>query len=141
MLTAAATGTATGWRNAVRAAAALLVEAGATTPDYGERCIGSAEELGPYFVLSPGVALAHARAEGTCLRPGLSLLRLDGPVEFGHEANDPVDLVFCLASPDNETHMTGLRAFALAMSGDLAERLRGATPDELAGLLAEASAA
>jgi|GEM_PF-6782881 len=47
MLTAAAAGTATGWRNAVRAAAALLVEAGATTPDYGERCIGSAEELGP----------------------------------------------------------------------------------------------
>ena len=61
--------------------------------------------------------------------------------EFGHEANDPVDLVFCLASPDNETHMAGLRAFALAMSGDLAERLRGAAPDELAGLLAEASAA
>ena len=61
MLTAAAVGAATGWRNAVRAAAALLVEVGATTPEYGERCIGSAEELGPYFVLSPGVALAHAR--------------------------------------------------------------------------------
>lgn len=141
MLTAAAAGAATQWRDAVRAAAALLVEAGATTADYGELCIKSAEELGPYFVLSPGVALAHARAEKACHHPGLSLLRLDDPVEFGHDTNDPVDLVFCLASPDNESHMAGLRSFAIAMSNGLSDRLRGAAPEDLDTLLVEASVA
>lgn len=140
MLVAATIGAATGWRNAMCAAAAPLMEVSATTPECGECCVGLAEELGPYFVLSPEVVLAHARAGGTCPRPGLSLLRLGEPVGLSHEVNDSADLVFCLASPGNETHMAGLRAFAFAMSGDLAERLRGAAPDELASLPVEASA-
>lgn len=133
-------GAATDQRNAVRATAAPLIGVGVTAPEYGKCCIGSTGEPGPYFVLGPGVALIHARVEGTCLRPRSSLLRLDEPVGFGHEVSDLVDLVFCLASPDNETHIAGLRAFALAMSDDLAKRLCGVAPGELAGPLAGASA-
>ena len=139
MLTAATTGRAADWREAILGAAALLQSAGVTTPEYGHKCVRSAEELGPYFVLSPGVALAHARSDGTCLAPGLSLLRLEEPVEFGHDANDPVDLVFCLASPDNEAHIAGIRAFAVSMTGGLDARLRAASEGELDALLAEVS--
>ena len=137
MLTAAAPGVATDWRTAILQAAALLEQSGATSREYGPRCVQSAEELGPYFVLSPGIALAHARADDMCQAAGLSLLRLEKPVAFGHYTNDPVDLVFCLASPDNEAHMAGLRAFALAMADGLETRLREAAPEELPGLLAE----
>lgn len=139
MRTTATVGSAEDWRDAIRQAATLLARAGVVPESYGEQCIRCAEELGPYFVLSPGVALSHARPDGSCSMPGLSLLRLDVPVEFGHQDNDPVDLVFCLASPDSQAHLGALRLFAVALSHGLDQRLRSAGGEDLEGVLREAA--
>jgi len=35
----------------------------------------------------------------------MSLVRLASPIEFGSEANDPVDLVFAFGAVDKEAHL------------------------------------
>src|SRR4051812_7546839 len=81
------------WQEAIRTVGGLLVETGGTTDAYTAEMIRNVEENGPYIVLAPGFAFAHARPSPAVLRTGLSWVRLSGPVEFGHEANDPVTLV------------------------------------------------
>lgn len=121
------------WRQAVKAACRPLVRAGAVTENYPARCVDMVEQHGPYMVVAPGIALAHARPEDGVNRLGLTVVRLAEPVPFGHPENDPVDLVFAFGSPDKEQHLALLKALARGLRGDLAERLRSVEEEELAG--------
>jgi PTS system ascorbate-specific IIA component len=53
--------TAADWRAAVRLAGDALVASGATTPAYTDEMVATVEQLGPYIVIAPGIALAHSR--------------------------------------------------------------------------------
>lgn len=103
---------ATDWRAAVRISGDALVAAGATEPTYTDEMIATVEELGPYIVIAPGIALAHSRPSPAVHRVGMSFVTLAGPVEFGHRLNDPVRLVVGLAAPDDEGHVTALATLA-----------------------------
>lgn len=118
------------WRAAVRAACAPLVDEEAVTATYPERCIAMVEEHGPYIVLAPGIALAHARPEDGVRNLGVAAVTLRAPVTFGHPDNDPVDVVFAFGSPDAEQHVGLLSALARHLTDGLAERLRAAGDDE-----------
>lgn len=119
------------WREAVTAAGDLLVATGAATERYVDAIVRAVEELGPYIVLAPGIALAHARPEDGGTAVGFSLVKLADPVEFGSAENDPVDLVFAFATPDKEQHVTALSKLAdFIESGDNLARLREAESDE-----------
>jgi ascorbate PTS system EIIA or EIIAB component len=119
------------WREAVTAAGDLLVATGAATERYVEAIVRAVDEMGPYIVLAPGIALAHARPEDGGTAVGFSLVKLAEPVEFGSKANDPVDLVFAFATPDKEQHVTALSALAdFIESGDNLARLRAADTDQ-----------
>jgi PTS system ascorbate-specific IIA component len=100
------------WRAAVRASGEALVDCGATTAAYTDEMIATVEQLGPYIVIAPGIALAHSRPSPAVLRAGISLVTLVNPVEFGHRQNDPVRLVVGLAAPDDEGHVTALATLA-----------------------------
>ncbi|MGW9173856.1 PTS sugar transporter subunit IIA [Streptomyces decoyicus] len=100
------------WQEAIRAAGGLLVETGATTDDYTAEMIRNVEENGPYLVIAPGFAFAHARPSPAVLRTGMSWVRLEQPVEFGHESNDPVHLVVGLAAEDSGAHTAAMAALA-----------------------------
>ena len=82
--------TAQDWRAAVRLAGDALVTSGATAPAYTDEMIATVEQLGPYIVIAPGIALAHSRPSPAVLRAGISLVTLARPVDFGHRTNDPV---------------------------------------------------
>jgi len=112
------------WRDGVRAAARLLVGLGTADEAYVEACVRTVEEHGPYIVLTPGVALAHAQAEPGTTTEGLAALRLGRPVPFGHPTNDPVDVVLAFSS--GGSHMEMIRAMGKALTGGLADRLRQA---------------
>lgn len=103
---------ATDWRAAVAACGEALVAGGITTPAYIGEMIATVEQLGPYIVIAPGVALAHARPSPAVLRAGLSWVTLARPVAFGHKENDPVTLVIGLAAPDHHAHVQGLATLA-----------------------------
>ncbi|WP_052436454.1 PTS sugar transporter subunit IIA [Georgenia sp. SUBG003] len=112
------------WRDGVRAAARLLVDLGTADEAYVDACVSTVEEHGPYIVLTPGVALAHARAEPGTTTEGLAAVRLGEPVRFGHPTNDPVDVVLAFSS--GGSHMEMIRAMGKALTGGLADRLREA---------------
>lgn len=118
------------WRMAVRQACAPLIEAGAVTDGYADRCVEMVEEHGPYIVLAPGIALAHARPTDGVHRAGLSAVTLREPVDFGHATNDPVDVMFAFGSPDADQHVGMLSALARQLIDGLADQLRAATDDD-----------
>lgn len=100
------------WADAVRAAGELLVQAGKCEPRYIQAMIDAVHELGPYMVLAPGLALAHARPEDGVLQMGMSLVTLDPPVDFGSEDNDPVSLVIAFGGTDKTRHIGMLAELA-----------------------------
>lgn len=126
---------ATDWQDAIRAALDPLVRSGCATPHYADRCVDLVREHGPYIVLAPGVALAHARPEDGASRLALCVITLVRPVPFGHPANDPVDVVFAFASPDTNAHMRLLAALARKLAGGLIKTLRDAPSDVVAAAL------
>jgi len=93
------------WRAAVRLAGLALCEAGATLPGYSDEMIRMIEEHGPYVVIAPGLALAHARPGPAVLADGLAVVTLATPVVFGHPHNDPVSVVLGLAIKSAKTHL------------------------------------
>jgi PTS system ascorbate-specific IIA component len=70
------------------------------------------EELGPYMVIAPGIALAHARPSAEVLSTGLSLVTLSESVHFGNTTNDPVSLVIGLAATDHDGHIDLMAALS-----------------------------
>ncbi|MFD9905039.1 PTS sugar transporter subunit IIA [Streptomyces sp. NPDC059063] len=130
--------TAADWRGAVRAAGDLLVATGSSTDAYTAEMIRTVEDSGPYIVLAPGFAFAHARPSPAVLRTGMAWVRLARPVEFGHETNDPVDLVVALAARDASQHTEAMAALARLLADPETDRaLRAAsTPGALRALLA-----
>lgn len=101
------------WEEAVRTAGGLLLEAGTCEPRYIDAMINAVHEMGPYMVLAPGLALAHARPEDGVTHVGMSLITLDPPVDFGAEGKDPISLVIAFGAVDKEKHLDMLQALAL----------------------------
>lgn len=129
------------WRHAVTMSGDALVASGATTHAYTDAMIAAIEELGPYIVIAPGLALAHARPSEAVLRTGLSWVGLAEPVEFGHATNDPVTLVVGLAATDHDGHLDIMSSLAGALADPArVARLAQAThPQNVRDLLAEIS--
>ncbi|MDO5618077.1 PTS sugar transporter subunit IIA [Kocuria sp.] len=97
------------WRSGIRAAGKLLSHAGVTSPAYTDAMIKNVDEHGPYIVIAPGFAFAHAQAPGLVKHTGMSWVRLKKPVKFGNELNDPVTLIAALASADSTQHIQAMR--------------------------------
>src|ERR1700709_1033972 len=103
---------AAAWRDAVLAAGGALTAAGIARPSYAHEMVRMIEEHGPYVVIAPGLALAHARPGPEVLADGLSIVPLATPVNFGHPYNDPVRVVLGLAIVSADTHLAAVAALA-----------------------------
>ncbi|NRN27070.1 PTS sugar transporter subunit IIA [Photorhabdus heterorhabditis] len=93
------------WREAIAVACQPLVENSAISPRYIDAIYRSHEEIGPYYVVGPGIAMPHARPEEGVNRLSLALTVISQGVEFGSEGNDPVKLLIVLAAIDNASHI------------------------------------
>lgn len=125
------------WQDAIKHAGELLVENGNATNEYTQAMIDVVNELGPYIVLCPGVAFAHARPECGTIKPGISLILLKNPIEFGNENNDPVKVVFAFAGKDHTSHMEMLQDISSLLQDDnsLEKLINSTTMDEVIELL------
>ncbi|AMM21739.1 PTS ascorbate transporter subunit IIA [Frondihabitans sp. PAMC 28766] len=133
--------TATDWRSAVRTAGAALVASGSAKPGYSDAMIRMIDEHGPYVVIAPGLALAHARPDDQVIATGLAVVTLASPVSFGHPHNDPVRVVLGLAVESVGGHLESIADLANVfndskMIGVLAD---AATPDEVRSLMGVAT--
>ena len=107
------------WKESFEVAGAALVESNRTTARYTKDMIQAFEDLGPYMVVAPGIALAHARPSSSVIETGLSLVTLATPIEFGSASNDPVSLVIGLAAVDHDSHIDLMAALSeLLMSNE-----------------------
>ena len=104
--------------HAVELAGQLLVNGGRVTPEYREQMVEVLSTHGPYFVIAPGIALAHAAPSEQVLQTGLSLLTLAEPIVFGHESNDPVELVIGMCAIDHDGHLDMLRELSEILSNE-----------------------
>lgn len=101
-----------GWEEAVTCAGGLLEEAGCIRRSYTRRMVEMVKELGPYIVITPGVALAHARPEGDVEKNSISLVTVEGGVNFGNTSNDPVYAVFAVAARSDQEHLVLFKELA-----------------------------
>lgn len=125
------------WRDAVRVAGGLLVAAGKVEPRYVDAMIRMSEDIGPYIVIAPGVALPHARPEDGVREACMSLVTLSPPVSFGNANNDPVQLVVAFGTTDSKAHLGALAELARLL-GDAATvdgMMRARSADELLDLV------
>jgi len=104
------------WRDAIRLAGDALVDSGCTTAEYTEAMIRMVDDHGPYIVIAPGLALAHARPGPEVRCDGLSVVTLAEPVEFGHAHNDPVRVVIGLAGVAADGHLEAVAQLANAFN-------------------------
>lgn len=121
------------WRSAIRASGELLTGVGVASDAYTDSMVRTVEEHGPYIVIAPGFALAHARPDESVARTGLSFVRLAEPVAFGNADNDPVTIVMALAAADSSAHQQALASLAGVLSDPDRRRALdiAATPDEV----------
>lgn len=127
---------ANSWQDAVRLAGSLLEKDGHATAEYTQSMIDTVTDNGPYIVVSPGFAFAHARPSAAVHQTSLSLIRLETPVEFGHPDNDPVWLVVALAAKDKNAHLSAMQQLAKVIANPTKRsRLQTATSiDEVVAL-------
>ena len=93
------------WRDAVRQAGKLLLNAGAITESYIDAMINMVEVEGAYMLVAPGVAMPHARPQDGALKNGISYLTLKTPVFFPQK-------------DDNRIHLKVMRIAAAALKDD-----------------------
>lgn len=119
------------WQDAVEKAGELLIAAGCATEAYTQAMKDSVREYGPYIVITTGVAMPHARPESGVLAPGISVLTLQTPCNFGHEANDPVDVVIAFAAIDKNAHISTLQRIVTTLDNEaVMAKIRAADSDE-----------
>lgn len=94
--------TAKDWQEAVKLSVDPLIESGAVLPEYYDAIIASTKEHGPYYILTPGIAMPHARPEAGVQRDAFSLITLTEPVTFtdGKE----VSVLLTLAATSSAIH-------------------------------------
>jgi mannitol operon transcriptional antiterminator len=106
------------WKEAIRIAADPLLEKGYITQDYVTAMIENIQQLGPYIVLAPKIAIPHARPEQGVNQLGMSLLCLEKCVPFSEDKQHDVNLIIVLAAIDNETHLKALSQLSKMLSDD-----------------------
>lgn len=109
------------WKQAIRLSAQPLLAKETMTEAYIDAIFNSHQELGPYYVLAPGLAMPHARPEQGAIKNGLSLLHIKQGVSFEAEENDPIYVVIMLCALSGDEHINMITALADIFSDD--ERL------------------
>ncbi|GHZ62458.1 PTS mannitol transporter subunit IIA [Vibrio cholerae] len=100
------------WKDAVQKSCQALIDNGAVEPRYVDAIFRSHEELGPYYVVGPSMAMPHARPEDGVNRLSLAITVIQQGVHFDSEGNDPVKMLVMLAATDSESHVGAIAQLA-----------------------------
>lgn len=105
------------WEEAIHISGDLLVNCGSITDKYVKNMIDSVYNLGPYMVIMPRLALAHAAPCKEVINSDISIVTFKNEVFFNSE-NDPVKIVICLACIDKKAHIGRLKQIAEKLMED-----------------------
>ncbi len=124
------------WGEAIRIVGRLLENSGSVTHLYTEAMVTAVKEMGPYMVITPNFALAHAAPSDEVIKDDVALITLDKPVLFG-SPHDPVYIIMAICSKDGKSHMNSLTQIAsVLMQENTIDRLIEAKKvDEILNIL------
>lgn len=108
---------ATSWEEAIRITGAPLVKCGSIKEEYINQMIESVNTLGPYIVIMPAFALAHAAPSSLVNKSDISIATFKEGITF-HTENDPVRVVLCLACTDKTSHLSKMQKLAMILMDD-----------------------
>ncbi|MCS0670430.1 BglG family transcription antiterminator [Cytobacillus firmus] len=118
---------AASWQEALQMASQPLLADQSISQHYIDAMIENVNEMGPYIVIAPGIALPHARPEAGVNKLGMSFLQLKESCAFSEKPEHQVRLFFVLAAIDNETHLKALSQLSKMLSdSDNLEKLQNA---------------
>ena len=103
---------------AVKIAFNPLLRKGKIKEEYIQNVINSMNNIGPYFVLLPKVALPHARPEEGAIENAIGITVLNKPVNFGSESNDPIKYLFPLSAVNSGDHLDVLSTLSLLVEDE-----------------------
>lgn len=123
------------WEDAISYSGKLMEKNKVINGQYTLDMIELVNKCGPYIVVMPGVALAHARPNGNVNKNCVSIVTLKDGVKFGHGENDPVKVIFAIAATTDDEHLKLFQAIAnyLMINGNLEKILNSKDIDELIG--------
>ena len=118
------------YEDAIKKSGQILVDVNSIKENYINDMIEAIKKLGPYIVIAPGFALAHARPSEDVLKDDVSIITLKEPVCF-NSINDPVYVVMCLAAKNSDTHINIMQKVAtVLMKENTIENLKKANSIE-----------
>lgn len=119
------------WEDAIRKLAIVPLERKIINENYIEAMVNSVKEFGPYIVLGPHIALAHARPEDGALETALYFTTLKNSINFGSEDFDPVKILILLSAKDSDSHITLLSDLSIILCDEEAvDKLMNAKSEE-----------
>lgn len=98
------------WQEAIEKAGDLLVHNGYVSKQYKEQMMDSFENYGSYMIIDDGIAIPHAKNDGSVYKTGMTLVVLENPVDFMNGKQLKTFFSFC--SKDNIEHLDALVAVA-----------------------------
>lgn len=104
------------WEDEILLAGRLLEEQGFIQKQYTLDMIQMVKDLGPYIVIMPNVAFAHARPKGNVKRNSIAIVTTKTGVSFGNHDNDPVYVLFAIAAKTDEEHLKIFQILASYLS-------------------------
>lgn len=93
------------WEDSIKLACKPLVSNKSIEARYIDAIIKSTNDLGPYYVVGPQMAMPHASPDSGVNKIALSLLVVKNGVNYNSDGNDPVKLIVVLAATDNNSHV------------------------------------
>ncbi|WP_047606566.1 PTS mannitol transporter subunit IIA [Rahnella aquatilis] len=105
------------WSQAIDLSMRNLLERKCITQDYIQAIKDTTCEIGPYYLLAPGIAMPHARPECGALHTALSLTLLREAVSFSADSQ-PVKLLIGLAAKDSDSHIEAIQSLSEMLCED-----------------------
>lgn len=124
------------WEEAIKLSFDPLIKGGYVEKRYVETIIKLTREIGAYYVITPLVALPHARPEMGVVGTQIALLSVKKPIYFS-EKKFNVRLIFSLATVDSTSHLEALMEISNILRNDkIVEQLLNANSvDEITDIL------
>ncbi|HBM74764.1 MAG TPA: hypothetical protein DD429_04325 [Clostridiaceae bacterium] len=98
------------WEDAIRVTAKVLLDDGCINEHYIDTMVSLTKKYGPYFVISPQIAVAHAQPKDGAFKIGVSLSIYKNGLDIMKK--EKVKFLFVLATPNQNEHMHILQNIA-----------------------------
>jgi ascorbate-specific phosphotransferase enzyme IIA component len=90
------------WEEAIKVCMQPLLDKGTIEQEYVDAIIERTKELGPFYILAPGLAMPHERPEKGVNKDCFSFVTLKEPVTF--PGGQEVDILIGLAATSTDIH-------------------------------------